>query len=96
MLWYSLEAPYQYIKNPQYMFSWRNKKNIMCIPPLICAMLVTLSGVIAILHIRSLIWIFPTQFTAQEKRGIKILSFCLFLHKTYVVSTHFRITFHVL
>ena len=30
MLWYSLEAPQQGTSNeyPQYMFSWRNKKNV--------------------------------------------------------------------
>ena len=38
-MWYSLEAPRQGASNeyPQYMFSWRNKKNIMWIPPLICS-----------------------------------------------------------
>ena len=39
MLWYSLEAPHRGASNeyPQRMFSWRNKKNIMWIPPLICS-----------------------------------------------------------
>ena len=39
MLWYSLEAPWQGASNeyPQHMFLWRNKKNIMWIPPLICS-----------------------------------------------------------
>ena len=38
-LWYSLEAPRQGTSNeyPQHMFSLRNKKNIMWIPPLICS-----------------------------------------------------------
>ena len=37
MLWYSLEAPHQGTSNeyPQYMFSRRNKKNIIWIPALI-------------------------------------------------------------
>ena len=37
MLWYSLEAPRRGASNeyPQHMFSSRNKKNIMWIPPLI-------------------------------------------------------------
>ena len=37
MLCFSLEAPWQDISNeyPQHMFSWRNKKNIFLIPPLI-------------------------------------------------------------
>ena len=36
---YSLEAPRRGASNeyPQHMFPWRNKKNIMCIPPLICS-----------------------------------------------------------
>ena len=36
---YSLEAPRRGASNeyPQYMYSWRNKKNIMYIPPLICS-----------------------------------------------------------
>ena len=36
---YSLEAPWRGASNeyPQHMFSWRNKKNIMWIPPLICS-----------------------------------------------------------
>ena len=36
---YSLEAPQQGASNeyPQHMFSWRNRKNIMWIPPLICS-----------------------------------------------------------
>ena len=35
----SLEAPHRGASNkyPQHMFSWRNKKNIMWIPPLICS-----------------------------------------------------------
>ena len=35
---YSLEAPRWGASNeyPQHMFSWRNKKNIMWLPPLIC------------------------------------------------------------
>ena len=35
----SLEAPHQGTSNeyPQHMFLWRNKKNIMWIPPLICS-----------------------------------------------------------
>ena len=39
MLWYSLEAPRQGTSNeyPQHMFSLRNKKNIMWMPPLICS-----------------------------------------------------------
>ena len=39
MLWYSLEAPCRGASNeyPQHMFLWRNKKNIMWIPPLICS-----------------------------------------------------------
>ena len=39
MLWYSLEAPQRGASNeyPQHMFSLRNKKNIMWIPPLICS-----------------------------------------------------------
>ena len=39
MLWYSLEAPCRGASNeyPQHMFSLRNKKNIMWIPPLICS-----------------------------------------------------------
>ena len=39
MLWSSLEAPRQGTSNeyPQHMFSSRNKKNIMWIPPLICS-----------------------------------------------------------
>ena len=39
MLWYSLEAPRQGASNeyPQHMFSLRNKKDIMWIPPLICS-----------------------------------------------------------
>ena len=39
MLWYSLEAPRRGTSNeyPQHMFSSRNKKNIMWIPPLICS-----------------------------------------------------------
>ena len=39
MLWYSLEAPHRGASNeyPQHMFSLRNKKNIMWIPPLICS-----------------------------------------------------------
>ena len=39
MLWYSLEAPRRGASNeyPQPMFSSRNKKNIMWIPPLICS-----------------------------------------------------------
>ena len=39
MLWYSLEAPQRGASNeyPQHMFSWRNKKNHMWIPPLICS-----------------------------------------------------------
>ena len=34
-VWYSLEAPHQDASNeyPQHMFSWRNKKTIMQIPP---------------------------------------------------------------
>ena len=38
MLWYSLEAPRRGASNeyPQHMFLWRNKKNIMWIPPLVC------------------------------------------------------------
>ena len=37
MLWYSLEAPQRGASNeyPQQMFSLRNEKNIMWIPPLI-------------------------------------------------------------
>ena len=37
MLWYSLEAPRRGASNeyPQHMFSLRNKKYIMWIPPLI-------------------------------------------------------------
>ena len=36
---YSLEAPRRGASNeyPQHMFSWRNKKNNMWIPPLICS-----------------------------------------------------------
>ena len=36
---YSLEAPRRGASNeyPQHMFSWRNKKNIVWIPPLICS-----------------------------------------------------------
>ena len=36
---YSLEAPPRGAsnENPQHMFSWRNKKNIMWIPPFICS-----------------------------------------------------------
>ena len=36
---YSLEAPRRGASNeyPQHKFSWRNKKNIMWIPPLICS-----------------------------------------------------------
>ena len=36
---YSLEAPRRGASNgyPQHMFSWRNKKNTMWIPPLICS-----------------------------------------------------------
>ena len=36
---YSLEAPHRGASNeyPQHIFSWRNKKNIMWIPPLICS-----------------------------------------------------------
>ena len=36
---YSLEAPCRGASNeyPQYMFLWRNKKDIMLIPPLICS-----------------------------------------------------------
>ena len=39
---YSLEAPRRGARGasneyPQHMFSWRNKKNIMWIPPLICS-----------------------------------------------------------
>ena len=39
MLWYSLEAPCRGASNeyPQHMFSWRNKKNIIWISPLICS-----------------------------------------------------------
>ena len=39
MLWYSLEVPRRSASNeyPQHMFSWRNKKNIMWVPPLICS-----------------------------------------------------------
>ena len=39
MLWYALEAPCQGASNeyPQHMFSRRNKKDIMWIPPLICS-----------------------------------------------------------
>ena len=39
MLWYSLEVPRRGTSNeyPQHMFSSRNKKNIMWIPPLICS-----------------------------------------------------------
>ena len=39
MLWYSLEAPRRGTSNeyPQHMFLWRNKKNIMWTPPLICS-----------------------------------------------------------
>ena len=39
MLWYTLEAPRRGASNeyPQHMFSWRNKKKIMLIPPLICS-----------------------------------------------------------
>ena len=41
---YSLEAPRWGASNeyPQHMFSWRNKKNIMWIPPLICSYAVCL------------------------------------------------------
>ena len=40
MLWYSLEAPHRGASNeyPQHMFSLRNKKNIMWIPPSSVAM----------------------------------------------------------
>ena len=36
---YSLEVPLRGASNeyPQHMFSWRNKKNTMWIPPLICS-----------------------------------------------------------
>ena len=36
---YSLEAPHRGASNeyPQHMFSWRNKKSIIWIPPLICS-----------------------------------------------------------
>ena len=39
MLRYSLEAPRRGASNeyPQHMFSWRNKKNIVWIPSLICS-----------------------------------------------------------
>ena len=39
MLWYSLEAPHRGTSNeyPQHMYSLRNKKNVMWIPPLICS-----------------------------------------------------------
>ena len=39
MLWYSLEAPRRGASNefPQHMFSWRNKNDVMWIPPLICS-----------------------------------------------------------
>ena len=42
MLWYSLEVPHQGDSNeyPQYMFLWRNKKNIMQMPFLPEAMLI--------------------------------------------------------
>ena len=37
--WYSLEVPWLGASNeyPQHIFSWRNKTNIMWIPPLICS-----------------------------------------------------------
>ena len=43
---YSLEASQQGASNeyPQHMFSWRNKKNIMWIPRLICSYVLVLFG----------------------------------------------------
>ena len=61
MLWYSLEAPRRGASNeyPQHMFSLRNEKNIMWMPPLMCSYALLSAYVSEILFpLEQLIYIF--------------------------------------
>ena len=90
---YSLERPWWGASDeyPQYMFSWRNKKNIMWLPPLICSyeklFLVQITSVriqLMTIHwcvqlILAYSWARPAVFVAGKGRG-GVFLFLQFLH----------------
>ena len=80
---YSLEAPRRGASNeyPQHMFSWRNKKNIMWIPPLICsydvAFIILLSGI------------------AKSTVGLGMLCRLVHFYKWYLKGIYFLYPWHM-
>ena len=71
MLWYSLEVPQRGANEyPQHMNLWRNKKNIMWIPPLSVAMIVSLLQFFfvcatVVSHVASVLSLFVPQLSSS-------------------------------